>query len=79
MLTWIPGTDGKPISYYVDNKNNIIWSRNTKQDTKILGKAMFKTKGGRDAFDNMKNSPIITPIKISSESSNVGRGKTELE
>jgi hypothetical protein len=75
---WIPGTDGNPIDYSVNEKNEIVWSPNTSEDIQRLGNAMLKTEIGKEAFDNMKNSDIKTNIEISPEMSSLGRGVTNL-
>ncbi len=48
---WIPGTDGKSISYTKNEKGEITWSSNTSNKFKQLGNAMLQTTKGKAQLD----------------------------
>ena len=61
----IVGTDGKPVSYSIDENGNTIWSSNASDDTKRIGNAMLQTKTGKEQLDKLIASKTKITLKIS--------------
>jgi RHS repeat-associated protein len=56
---WIPGADGKPITY--DEENG--WSTNASEDVRKIGDAMMQTPEGKKVFDDMTATKYSITIK----------------
>lgn len=66
---WIPGTDGKQVTYKVGNDGNVAWSPNASQDTKTIGNAMAQSPIGRDLLGQLSDAPF--PVKMSIDNSTI--------
>lgn len=64
---WIPGTDGKAVSYKKEANGSISWSKNASAETQRVGNAMLKTKTGTNQLDKMIKSDVKVNLKISNE------------
>lgn len=64
---WIPGSDGKAVTYTKDDKGTVTWSNNATADTKEVGNAMLKTETGTQQLNNMINADQKISITVSDE------------
>lgn len=64
---WIPGSDGKAVTYTKDDQGNVTWSNNATDDTKRVGNAMLYTETGTQQLDAMINSDVKITVEVSSE------------
>ncbi len=66
---WIPGTDGKQVTYKMGNDGKIAWSPNASQDTKTIGNAMAQSSIGRDLLGQLNDAPF--PVKMSVDNTTI--------
>lgn len=64
---WIPGSDGKAVTYTKDEKGNVTWSNNATEDTKRVGNAMLYTETGTEMLDAAISSDVKVTFEVSSE------------
>jgi len=64
---WIPGSDGKAVTYTKNDKGTVTWSSNATNDTKRVGNAMLNTETGTQQLDAMINSDVKITVEVSSE------------
>ncbi len=62
---WIPGSDGKAVTYTKDDQGNVTWSSNATADTKEVGNAMLKTETGTQQLNSMINADHKISITVS--------------
>ncbi|WP_202923364.1 DUF6443 domain-containing protein [Pontibacter pudoricolor] len=74
MAPWIPGTDGKAVSYKVSQGGEIVWSQNATEDTKRLGTSMLRSETGTTQLNAMINSDQRIEIQISKEAKVIDNG-----
>lgn len=64
---WIPGTDGKKVTYNTNSDGTLKWSPNASADTLRIGNAMALTREGSSQLSSMSKSDIKVNLKMSSE------------
>lgn len=72
---WIVGTDGKRVSYSVNQNGIVSWSKNASGDTKTYGNALIAV-GNKSSLDNVVNNDIKTHIVMSSATVDDGNSVT---
>ena len=63
---YIVGTDGKPVTYSIE-EGKVVWSSNVTTDVERVGNAMLKTETGGEQLDFLINHEAAISIEISSE------------
>jgi RHS repeat-associated protein len=54
--TWIPGKDGEPISWTVNEDKTITWSENTPDEFKKIGESLWTSEYGMNSLYAMSSS-----------------------
>jgi len=73
---WVTGSDGKAISFTINNEGRYEWSKNIKDDTKIVLNAMMKTNIGQKQVNKMLNTDYQIDIFISNIEGFENTGRT---
>jgi RHS repeat-associated protein len=68
---WIPGTDGKPVSYTRDSNGKTIWSPNASFETIRAGEALLRTETGTKMLDRAIKTDIKTQFTFSMDTKTV--------
>ena len=72
----IVGTDGKDVSYSIDEKGTVTWSKNASVDTKKIGNELLKTETGKQQLDKLVNSETKITLNISKKDKNENNNVT---
>lgn len=64
---WIPGTDGKLVTYSKDSNGKVNWSANATADTRRIGNALLTTRTGEQQLNKLINSDTKIELKISGQ------------
>ncbi len=62
----IIGTDGKPVTYKINN-GEVSWSKNASADVQRIGNALLYTETGTKMLNHMIDSEVRITLKISNE------------
>ena len=61
---WVPGTDGKRVSYTMGKDGKAVWSSNASISVRVYGKGLLLNAGGKASLDNVLNNNIKTHINV---------------
>ena len=66
----IVGTDGNDVTYSIDDKGTVVWSKNASKDTKKIGNELLKTQTGKQQLDKLVHSETRIRLNISKKDKN---------